>query len=98
MSQSLTLDTNQVTSFKSIGVSVEKVKSPDASFAPIGSYFADGQVGLKYKNFILEQQEATSLYNNSMVNLYLVYEWNNWPSNSNNKFTIKKFVYLAQSN
>lgn len=74
LSQSLTLDTNQVTSFKSIGVSVEKVKSPDANFAPIGSYFADGQVGLKFKKFILEQKEATSLYNNSMVNLYLVYE------------------------
>ena len=42
---------------------------------------ANGRVILKFNNSALVQKRFSSLYSNFVSNLYIVYEFNNWPSN-----------------
>ena len=46
---------------------------------------------LKFNNSVLVQVNSSSLYNNFILNLYIVYEVNNWPRNPTNNFTLKIF-------
>ena len=53
------------------------------------SNLVHGWVILKFNNSILEQKIFSSLYSNFILNLYIVYELNNWPRNPTNNFTLK---------
>ena len=42
---------------------------------------AKGRVNLKLSNSVSVQKNSSSLYNNFYLNLYIVYELNNWLRN-----------------
>ena len=50
----------------------------------------NGKVSLKFKNSVLVQKSSSSLKSNFILNLYIVYELNNWPRNPTYMFSTKK--------
>ena len=94
MLSSLTLDNNKkVINSMLTRVSPEKSKLSDTTLEPTISNLAIGKVNLKLKNFILVQNKSFSLYSNSILILYLVYELNKWHCNHSNNFP-QQVVYL----
>ena len=91
---SLILDRNEkVTNWKSTAVSSEKIKPFDTNLEPTVSNLANGKVILKFNNSALVQIIFSSLYNNFILNLHIVYELNTWPSNRTNNFTLKNCLF-----
>ena len=55
---------------------------------------ANDRVNLKFNTSILVSAKYSfSLYNNFILNLYIVYELNNWPRNSTNNFPLKDSLF-----
>ena len=77
MHSSLTLDSNKKMYYVSTGVLPEKITPFDTNFEPTMSKLTNGRVILKFNNSVLVQKIFSSVYSNSMLNLYLVYELNN---------------------
>ena len=98
MLSSLILDSNKkVTKWISTGILFEKIKPFDTNLKLIMSNLANGREILKFNNSVLVQKSSSSLYKNFILNLYIVYELNNWPRNPTNTFPLK-LVYLVQPN
>ena len=57
------------------------------------SNLANGRVDLKFNNFVLVQKSFSLLYNNFILNLYIVYELNTCPRNPTNNFTLKNCLF-----
>ena len=57
------------------------------------SHLANCCVNLKFKNSVLVQIGSSSLYSNFILNLYIVYELNNWPHNPTNNFYLKNCLF-----
>ena len=94
----LLLDSNEKgTSWISTRVSSEKIKQLDSNLEPTMSNLSNGRVKLKFNNTVLMQKSSSSLYNNFILNLYMIYELNTLPRNATNIFTLK-IVFLVQSN
>ena len=53
------------------------------------SYLANARVNLKFSNSVLVQKSCSSLYSNFILNLYIVWELNNWSRNPAHRFTQK---------
>ena len=87
----------QVTNGTATQISSEKVKSFDTKFELTMFNVANGRVILKFNKSVLLQKCSSSLYSNFILNLYIVYELNNWSRNPPNNFTLKS-IYLPQSN
>ena len=86
----LTLDYNKkVTNWIYTGISSEKTKPFDTNLQPTMCKLANGWVNSKFNNFVLVQKRFSSLYSNFILNLYKVYELNNWPRNHTISFTLK---------
>ena len=91
MLSSLTLDNNKkVFNWISTRILPEKIKPFDTNLEPITSTLANGRVILKFNKSVLVQKCYSSLYSNFILNLYIVYELNNWEHNPTNNFTHKK--------
>ena len=80
LKSSLTTDgTDKITSWKSIGISAEEIKPVSSKYAPKQISLADGGVSLKFKgSFLVQQSGNPQLFNSKTVNVYLVYEPNDW--------------------
>ena len=48
---------------------------------------------LKFNNWVLVQQKSSLLHSNFVLNLYIVYELNNWPRNPTNNYTLKNYLF-----
>ena len=57
------------------------------------SNLANGRVTLKFNNSVLVRKSSSSLYSNCILNLYIVYELNNWPCNLTIKFSTKNCLF-----
>ena len=74
-----------------MGISSENIKPFDTNLELRMSNLANGRVILKCNNSILVQNSFSSLYSNFILNLYMVYDFNNWPHNPTNSFPLKNF-------
>ena len=54
---------------------------------------ANCRVILKFTNSVLIQKLFSSLYSNFILNLYIVYELNNWPLHPTDNFTLKNCLF-----
>ena len=79
------------------GVPAKEIKPFDVSLAPTLTDLANGRRSLKFNNSVLVQKKYPLLYSIFILNLYIVYELNNWLNKSTNNFTLK-IVYLMESN
>ena len=98
MLSSLILNRNKkVINWISTGVSYEKIDTNlipfDTNLEPTMSNLANNRVKLKFNNSGLVQKSLSSLYNNFILNLYIVYELNTWPQNPTNNFTLKNCLF-----
>ena len=57
------------------------------------SNLTNGRVILKFNNSVLVQKNSSSLCSNVIINLYIVYELNNWPRNHINTFPLKNCLF-----
>ena len=95
---SIIFDSNKkVTNWISSGISSKKIKLFETNLELTMFNLANGRVILKFNISVLVQKRFFALYGYFVLNLYIVYELNNWPRNSTNNFTLK-IVYLVQSN
>ena len=85
-------------------ISSQNIKPLEPTLVPIMSILAKDRISIKFKDLKFNA--------NSIINLYMVYELNNWPNNPNNNFTLKniligtvrltrnaiksKFIYICQ--
>ena len=77
---SVILDSNNnVTNWVSTGISSEKVKLFDTTLTPTMSILANCRANLKFNNTVLAQKCSSALYSSLILNLYIVFELNNWP-------------------
>lgn len=76
----------------STGVSPENIKPFHSSFATIMPNLGNGRIILKLSNSVLMQKNSSLLYGNSILNLYIVFEFN-WLRNPSNEFTIKNYLF-----
>ena len=101
MLSSLILDSNKkVTNWILTRISSKKIKPFDTNLELIMSNFANGRVTLKFNNLFLVQKGFSSLYSKFILNVYIVYELNNWPRNPTNNFPLKikiSIVYIQIS-
>ena len=82
---SLTLDNNKkVTNWISTKISSEKIKPFNTNLDTTMSNLAYGRVILTFNNSVLVEKNSSSLYSNFILNLYIVYELNNWPRDPSN--------------
>lgn len=98
-------DTNKnVTNWILTEISSQNIKPLEPTLVPIMSILAKDRISIKFKDLKFNA--------NSIINLYMVYELNNWPNNPNNNFTLKniligtvrltwnaiksKFIYICQ--
>ena len=65
-----------VTNWILIGISSENIKPFDINIEATISNLANGRVNSKFNNFVLVQKSFSSLYSNSILNLYIVYKLN----------------------
>ena len=94
MLSSLILDINKkATNWTSTVISSEEIKPCGTSLEPKMSNLANGRVNLKFNNSVLVQKSFPSLYSNFILNLYIVYELNNWPRNPTNNLTLKNCLF-----
>ena len=90
----LSLDSNKkVTNWISTGISSETIKPFHTNLEPTMSNLANGRVILKFNNYVLVQKISSSLYNNFILNIYIVYELNNWPCNPTNNFSLNNCLF-----
>ena len=93
---SLILDNNnKVTNWTSTGLSPEQIKPFDVNHAATMTNLGNVRVDLKFNNSVLVQKNSSSLYINFILNLYIVYELNNCPSNPTNNFALQNFLLGA---
>ena len=96
-SQFPNIEKQQKSYWISIRVSSE-TKPFDTNLDRIMPNLANGRVILNFSNSILVQKSSSLLYSNFIVDLYIVYELNNWPRNSTNYSPLKKiFLYNQDS-
>ena len=86
-------NSKNVTNWISTGSSPEKIKPFDTSLATIMSNLANGKVNLKFNNSVLAQTNSSSLYSNFILNLYIVYELNDWLHDPSNNFSLKNCLF-----
>ena len=79
-------------------MSSKKIKLFDTNFEPTMSDSGNGRVILKFNHSVLVQKSSSSLYSIFILDLYIVYELNDWPHNPSNSFLPQVIVYLVQSN
>ena len=97
MLSSLILDSNKkVNRWISTGITSEKTKPLDVNLESTMSNLANSRISLKFNNFVLAQKSFSSLYSNFILNLYIVFELNNWPLNPTNDFSLKNFIWYSQ--
>ena len=65
-------------------ISSQKIKPLEPTLVPIMSILAKDRISIKLKDLKFNA--------NSIINLYMVYELNNWPSIPSNNFTLKNFL------
>ena len=56
---------------------------------------ANSRVILKFNNSVLVHKNSSSLHSNFILNLYIVYELNNWPHYPTNNFPLKNYLFGA---
>ena len=56
---------------------------------------ANVKVLLKFSNCVLVLKSFSSLYSNFILNLYIVYDLNNWPRNPTNNFPLKNCLFVT---
>ena len=96
MLSSLTLkNTKKVTKWLLNEISSEKIKPFNTNLELTMSNLANGRVILKFSNSVLVQKSSFSLHSNFILNLYIVYEPNNWPRNCKNNFTLKNCLFVT---
>ena len=79
MLSSKVLDSNKrVTNWISTGISSEKIKPFDTNLEPTMPNLANGRAILKFNNPVLVQKSLSLLYSNFILDLYIVYNLNNW--------------------
>ena len=71
------------------GISSEKNNQFDSSFELTMFILTNARVILKFNNSGLVQKSSSSWSSNFILNLYIVYELNNWPHNSTKHFPLK---------
>ena len=75
------------------------MKPLDTSLEPVICHLANGvilkfnRVILKFSNSVLVQKCSFSLYSNSILKLYIVYELNICPSNPTNNLPLKNCLF-----
>ena len=74
-------------------ISSENIEPFDTKLEPPMSNLANVRVTLKFNNPVLVQKSYSSLYSNFILSLYIVYEWNKWPRNPTNNFTLKNCLF-----
>ena len=78
-------DTNKnVTNWILTEISSQKIKPLEPTLVPIMSILAKDRMSIKLKDLKFNA--------NSIINLYMVYELNNWPNIPSNNFTLKNFL------
>ena len=75
------------------GRSSEKIKPFDTNLEPTMSFLANGRINLKLKNSFLVLKINYFLYNDFILNLYIVYELNTKPHNPVNSFSLKDCLF-----
>ena len=87
-------NSKKVTNWILTRVSSKKIKPLYTNLALIMSDLANGRVNLKFNDSVLMQKNS-SLYCNFILNLYIVYELNNWPCNPSNNFAQQNCLFGA---
>ena len=59
------------------------------------SNLANSRVNVKFNNSVLEQNRSFSLYSKFILNLYIVYELNEWSCHPTNSFPIKNCLFVT---
>ena len=54
-----------------------------------------GRVKIKFRNSVLVQLNSSSLYSNFTLNLYIVYELNDWLYNPSHYFALKNCLLVT---
>ena len=94
MLSSLTLDNHKkVTDWILIAVSPEKIKPFYTSLEKAMCNVVNNKVILMFNNSVLVQKGSSSLYITFILNLFIVYELNNWPRNPSNIFALKSCLF-----
>ena len=91
---SLSLHNNNNNKNEITGYKPEYLQS---SLAQIISNLANDRVSIKFNKSVSMQQSPSSLYNQFILNSYMVYNFNNLQNNPNNNF-ILIFLCLGPSN
>ena len=88
MLNSLTLGNNKrVTNWILTGVSPENIKPFVINLEPTMPNLVNGRVILKFSDSVLVQENYFSLYSSFILNLYRVYELNDWHCRPSINFT-----------
>ena len=76
----------EVSNWISTGISSGNFKTFDTNLERTMSNLANDRITLKFNNSALVQKKFSSFYSHIILNLYIVYELNNWPRNPTNNF------------
>ena len=77
-------------------MSFEKIKPFDTNIEPTICNLATCRVILKFNNFVLVLKSSSSLYSNSILYFYMVYELNTWPCDPTNNFSLTIVYWYIQ--
>ena len=77
-------------SWKSKGIYNSKLKALHGAFLPNVKYFGN-KIGIQFNNTLLIIEQNN--YVTRIVNIYIVYDLENWPKNSLRNFTLKNCRY-----
>ena len=76
--------------WKSKGVYSSKLIALHGAFLPYVRYFGN-KIGIQFNNTLLVREQNN--YTSRIVNVYIVYDLDNWPKNPQWNFTLKLFVH-----
>ena len=76
----------EVSNWISTGISSGNFKTFDTNLERTMSNLANDRITLKLNNSALVQKKFSSFYSHIILNLYIVYELNNWPRDPTNNF------------
>ena len=76
-------------------MSPETIKLFYFNFESLMSNLGRGRVKIKFRNSVLVQQNSSSLYSNFTLNLYIVYELNDWLYNPSHYFALKNCLLVT---
>ena len=94
MLSSLTLDNNKrVTNWILTGVSPEKIKPFATNPEPTMPNLVNGRVILKFSDSVLVKENCFSLFSSFILNLFIVYELNDWYCYPSINFTWKHCLF-----